>query len=55
VHFILSVFKVGQGKKILFFGFGASFILFWGGQNVLIFFSESFFKTRQKSHENGQK
>ena len=55
VHFILSVFKVVRVKVLSFLLVSAYFILFWGGQNVLIFFSESFFKTRQKSHENGQK
>ena len=55
VHFILSVFKVVRVKVLFFLVFFAYFILFWGGQNVLIFFSKSVFKTRQKSHENGKK
>ena len=48
VHFILSVFKVGQGKKILFFGFGASFILFWGGSKCAHFFQKVFSKRVKK-------
>ena len=31
-HFIISVLKVGQGKKFLFLPFLAVFMLFWGGQ-----------------------
>ena len=43
-HFIISVLKVGQGKKILFLRFLAVFTLFWGVQNVYVeFFSHSFF------------
>ena len=55
VHFISSVFKVVRVKVLSFLLFFAYFILFWGGgQNVLIFFSQRFFKTRQKSHEIGK-
>ena len=48
VHFILSVFKVGQGKIFLFFGFGASFILFWGGSKCANFFFQKVFSKRVK-------
>ena len=54
VHFISSVFKVVRVEVLSFLLFFAYFILFWGGQNVLIFFSQSFLKTRQKSHEIGK-
>ena len=54
VHFISSVFKVVRVKVLSVLLFFAYFILFWGGQNVLIFFSQSFLKTRQKSHEIGK-
>ena len=55
VHFISSVFKVVRVKVLSVLLFFAYFILFWGGgQNVLIFFSQRFFKTRQKSHEIGK-
>ena len=56
VHFILSVFKVVRVKVLSFLLFFAYFILFWGGVKMCSFiFSKSFFKTRQKRHENGQK
>ena len=35
-HFIISVLKVGQGKKILFLPFLAVFMLFWGGQKMSV-------------------
>ena len=55
VHFILSVFKVVRVKVLSFLLFFAYFILFWGVSKCAHFFSKSFFKTRQKRHENGQK
>ena len=49
-HFIISVLKVGQGKKILFLWFLYVFMLFWGGQkmSVKIFFWK-YFDPPQKS------
>ena len=35
-HFIISVLKVGQGKKNLFLRFLAVFTLFWGGQKMSV-------------------
>ena len=52
-HFIISVLKVGQGKKFLFLPFLAVFMLFWGGQKMSV--KKSFLKTHQKNHEIGQK
>ena len=49
VHFILSVFKVVRVKVLSFLLFFAYFILFWGGQNVLIFFRKFFQNTSKKS------
>ena len=41
-HFIISVLKVGQGKKILFLSFLYVFMLFWGGQKMSVkFFFEN--------------
>ena len=51
-HFIISVLKVGQGKKILFLWFLYVFMLFFGGggQNVYVeFFSHSFFDPPKKA------
>ena len=38
-HFIISVLKVGQGKKNLFLRFLAVFTPFCGGQNVYVEFT----------------
>ena len=35
-HFIISVLKVGQGKKNLFLWFLYVFMLFWGGQKMSV-------------------
>ena len=48
VHFILSVFKVVRVKVLSDLLFFAYFILFWGGQNVLIFFFKKFFQNASK-------
>ena len=47
-HFIISVFKVGQGKKKLFLRFLAVITLFWGGQNVYVEFFHTHFLTPPK-------
>ena len=54
-HFIISVLKVGQGKKILFLWFLYVFMLFWGGQNIFKFFFHTHFLTPPKKGENGEK
>ena len=54
VHFIITVLKVVRVKVLSFLLFFAYFILFWGGSKCAHFFSQSFLKTRQKSHEIGK-
>ena len=54
-HFIISVLKVGQGKKFLFLWFLYVFMLFWGVKKwVWKFFFENIL-TPPKKHENVQK
>ena len=47
-HFIISVLKVGQGKKFLFLGFLYVFMLFWGGSKCSHFFFQKVFSKRVK-------
>ena len=55
-HFIISVLKVGQGKKNLFLWFLYVFMLFWGGsKNECEKNSTYTFWPPPKKHENVQK
>ena len=55
-HFIISVLKVGQGKKILFLWFLYVFMLFWGGSKNECEKNMTYtFWPPQKSDENSQK
>ena len=54
-HFIISVLKVGQGKKFLFLWFLYVFMLFWGGQKMSVKKNFENILTPPKKHENVQK
>ena len=55
-HFIISVLKVGQGKKKLFLWFLYVFMLFWGGQKMSVKeIRHTHFDEAKKTDENGKK
>ena len=48
VHFILSVFKVGQGKKKYFLDLAPLSYFFWGVKTFSFFLKKKFFENASK-------